>query len=70
MATKATGNPNMVVIDGVKYEVLFEREFTLSTADMPLRQPATRVSLYLKRPRGKRTYHAVHYENGKYSSVV
>lgn len=60
-----------IVIDGIKYEVLREKDFVLTPAELSsLKGPVTRTTLYLKRPRGKRTYHAVRYESGRISSVV
>lgn len=60
-----------IVIDGVKYEVLKEKDFVLTPANLPsLKGPVTRTSLYLKRPRGKKVYLAVRYENGRISSAT
>jgi hypothetical protein len=60
-----------IIIDGIKYEILREKDFVLTSKEVSsLKHPVTRTTLYLKRPRGKRTYHAVRYENGTISSVV
>lgn len=62
---------NTIVIDGVKYEILKEKDFVLTPDHLSsLSGPVTRTNLYLKRPRGKRTYLAVRYENGLVSSAT
>lgn len=48
-------------INGITYEVLGEREIG--------GRPG-RVEVILRRPNGKRLYHAVRYENGTVSGVV
>ena len=59
-----------VKIDGITYQIIKEKDFTV-TPDMAgwCQTPVTRQSLFLKRPRGKRYYHAVRYESGNYSSA-
>jgi hypothetical protein len=59
-----------ITIDGITYQIIKEKDFTV-TPDMVgwCQAPVTRQSLFLKRPRGKRFYHAVRYESGRYSSV-
>lgn len=58
-----------VVIDGVTYIVVREKEFTLGAREGFAKQ-VTRTALTLKRPRGKRFYEAVRYENGRLSSAI
>ena len=60
-----------VKIDGITYQIIKEKDFTV-TPEMTgwCKAPVTRQELWLKRPRGKRFYHAVRYESGKYSSAV
>jgi hypothetical protein len=60
-----------LTIDGITYQILKEKDFTV-TPDMAswCQAPVTRQSLTLKRPRGKRLYSAVRYESGRYSSAI
>lgn len=53
-------NARMIVIGGVDYEILGERSFG----------ELERVEITLRRPRGRRMYHAVRYEDGSVSEVV
>ena len=59
-----------VTIDGIVYQVIKEKDFIV-TPDMAAwcKTTVTRQTLTLKRPRGKRFYHVVRYESGRYSSV-
>ena len=60
-----------VTIDGITYQIIKEKDFTITPAMVGWCQaPVTRQSLTLKRPRGKRFYHAVRYESGRYSSAA
>ena len=49
-----------IVIGGVTYEVLEEKSFGIPN----------RTELSLRRPKGKRTFHAVRYEDGSISEAV
>jgi len=49
-------NVRMVTIRGVRYEILDEREC--------LNKKNDRTILELKRPKGKRIYHAARFKNG------
>lgn len=60
---------NSVTIDGVSYNVIKEIEFTLGPSEGFI-PSVTRTQITLKRPRGKKTYMAIRYENGRYSSVT
>jgi hypothetical protein len=51
-----------LTLDGITYAVLSEKPYEYNGYK--------RVSITLKRPRGRRTYVAIRYENGCYSSVV
>lgn len=55
-------NAATMKIDGIIYEVI--REYTPSNA------PAGRSVIQLRRPRGKKVYEAVRYENGAISGAV
>lgn len=50
----------MITIDGVTYEIISENKFS----------ELDRVEISLRRPKGKRVYHAVRYEDGSVSSVA
>lgn len=67
----ATTTLPTLVIDGIIYQIIKESDFTV-TPEMAswCKAPVTRQSLTLKRPRGKRFYHAVRYESGRYSSAT
>jgi hypothetical protein len=67
----ATATFPTITIDGITYQIIKEKDFTV-TPDMVgwCQAPVTRQSLTLKRPRGKRFYHAVRYESGRYSSAA
>jgi hypothetical protein len=55
--------PNKTLtLDGITYAVLAEKPYEYNGYK--------RVSITLKRLRGRRTYVAIRYENGLYSSVV
>jgi hypothetical protein len=60
-----------VTIEGITYQILNEKDFVV-TPDMVgwCKAPVTRQGLTLKRPRGTRYYHAVRYEDGRYSSAT
>ena len=60
---------NSVTIDGVSYNVIRETEFTLGPSEGFI-PSVTRAKITMKRPRGKKIYMAIRYENGKYSSVT
>lgn len=49
-------------IGGVQYEIVRTREFKHGSD--------TRTAIFLRRPAGKRIYHAVLYENGAVSGVT
>lgn len=51
-----------MTIDGIKYVVLSETPYDF--------EGKTRYSIRLRRPRGKRVYVVIRYENGTLSSVV
>ncbi|MDW9528103.1 hypothetical protein RWE87_05080 [Sinorhizobium meliloti] len=51
----------MINLDGVTYEILGEKKIAGFSS---------RVEIMLRRPRGKRVYHAVRYEDGSISSAV
>jgi hypothetical protein len=51
-----------LTFDGVSYVVLTEKTYE--------HNGSKRASITMKRPRGKRTYHVVRYENGTYSSIT
>jgi hypothetical protein len=60
-----------VTIEGIIYQIIKEKDFTVTPEMVGWCQtPTTRQWLTLKRPRGKRFYNAVRYESGKYSSVA
>lgn len=48
-------------INGTNYIVL---------AEVPVKGFSGRVEITLRKPRGKRSYHAIRYEDGSFSSVV
>lgn len=50
-----------IVIGGVKYEIVRTKEFEHGGC--------VRTAMFLRRPAGKRIYHAVRYENGAVSEV-
>ena len=51
----------MITIKGITYEILGEAK---------LSGFVNRVEITLRRPSGKRTYHAVRYEDGSISEAV
>lgn len=60
-----------IVIDGITYVILSQKDYVVTPEENPgLKNSVTRTRLWLKRPRGKRTYIAFRYENGSVSSVV
>ena len=51
-----------IKIGGVGYEIVRTREFQ--------HDGVVRTAMFLRRPAGKRIYHAVRYENGAVSDVT
>jgi len=51
-----------VTIDGIKYIIHSTREFVFAGS--------VRHELFMRRPKGKRFYAVVRYENGTYGSVL
>ena len=62
--------PTILDIDGITYNVISIKPFTVGP-EQNSRMTGTveRISYTLQRPRGKRFYHVVQYENGAFSSV-
>lgn len=57
-------------LDGITYDVISTKTFTVGPEqNSSMTRTVERVSYTLKRPRGRRFYHAVQYENGAFSSV-
>jgi hypothetical protein len=58
-------------IDGITYDVVGTSTFTVGPKEnSSMTRTVERISYTLKRPRGRRLYHAVQYENGTFSSAV
>lgn len=58
-------------LEGITYDVIATKTFTVGPREnSSMTRTVERVSYTLKRPRGRRLYHAVQYENGSFSSAV
>lgn len=53
---------NKIEINGIKYTVLGQREFT--------HNGEKRIELSMQRPNGRKIYHAVVYKNGTVSEAI
>ena len=51
-----------IKLDGIAYEILRIKNYNHKGND--------RQSITMKRPRGKKSYNVIQYENGTFSSVV
>lgn len=57
-------------LEGITYDVVATKTFTVGPEqNSRMTRTVERISYTLKRPRGRRFYHAVQYENGAFSSV-